>query len=133
MSTAEDVLIGVRECVASVLEMPVASIGEEDRLIDDLGAESLDLLDLVFQLEHRFHVSISPGDIERRAKAKLEGKPFEIDGVYTAEALSELRRILPEVPPGELAEGLTVAELPRTFRVSTMANLVSRLMEEKGE
>jgi len=129
----EAVLMGVRECVASVLEMPVASVGEEDRLIGDLGAESLDLLDLVFQLEQKFHVSISPGDIERRARAKLDGRPFEIDGVYTAEALSELRKILPEVPPSELAEGLTVAQLPRTFRASTMANLVSRLMEEKGE
>lgn len=129
----EGILMGVRECVASVLEIPVDSVGEKDRLIDDLGAESLDLLDLVFQLEQKFHVSISPGDIERRAKAKLEGTPLEIDGVYTAEALSELRKILPEVPPSELAEGLTVAQLPRTFRVSTMANLVSRLMEEKGE
>ena len=81
----------------------------------------------------KIHASISPGDIERRARAKLDGRPFEIDGVYTAEALSELRKILPEVPPGELAEGLTVAQLPRTFRVSTMANIVSRLMEEKGE
>ena len=129
----EEVLTGVRECVASVLEMPMASVGQEHRLIGDLGAESLDLLDLVFQLEQKFHVSISPGDIERRARAKLDGRPFEIDGVYTAEALSELRKILPEVPPGELAEGLTVAQLPRTFRVSTMANIVSRLMEEKGE
>ena len=129
----EEVLTGVRECVASVLEMPMASVGQEHRLIGDLGAESLDLLDLVFQLEQKFHASISPGDIERRARAKLDGRPFEIDGVYTAEALSELRKILPEVPPGELAEGLTVAQLPRTFRVSTMANIVSRLMEEKGE
>ena len=130
---SEEILMGVRECVASVLEMPVASVGEEDRLIDDLGAESLDLLDLLFQLEQKFQVSISPGDIERRAKAKLEGRPLEVDGAYTAEALSELRKILPEVPPSELSEGLTVSELPRTFRVSTMANLVSRLMEEKGE
>ena len=129
----EEILTGVRECVASVLAIPVTAVGKEARLIDDLGAESLDLLDLVFQLEQKFRVSISPGDIERRAKAKLEGRPLEIDGVYTAEALSELRRILPEVPPSELAEGLTVAQLPRTFRVSTMANLVSRLTEEKGE
>jgi acyl carrier protein len=128
----EDILTGVRECVASVLEMPVDSVGDDNRLVDDLGAESLDLLDLVFQLEQRFHVSISPSDIERRARARLDGRPFEIDGVYTADAVSELRKVLPEVPPDELAEGLTVAELPRTFRVRTMANLVSRLLEEKS-
>jgi acyl carrier protein len=128
----EEVLQGVRECVAAALETPAASVGEHDRLIDDLGAESLDVLDLVFQLEQRFKVSISPRDIERRAKEKLDGKPLEVDGVYTPEALAELRKLLPEVPPEELADGLRVAELPRRFRVSTMAGLVCRLLEEKG-
>jgi acyl carrier protein len=131
--TREEVLLGVRECVAASLEMPVESVGRQDRLIDDLGAESLDILDLVFRLEQRFRVSISPRDVERRARQKLGGQPLEVNGVYTEEALIELRGLLPEVPPGELADGLTVAELPRKFRVDTMAGLVWRLAEGKGE
>ena len=130
--TREEVISGVCECVAASLEIPVASVGEQDRLIDDLGAESLDILDLVFQLEQRFKVSISPRDIERRARARLDGRPFEVNGVYTAEALAALREQLPDLPPSELAEGLTVAELPRRFRVSTMAGLVWRLLEENS-
>ena len=126
-----EILTGVRECVAAALDVPVDAVGEGDRLVDDLGAESLDMLDLVFHLEQRFHVPISPRDIERRARAKLGGRPLELDGVYTPEALAELRKVLPEAPAEELADGLTLAGLPRTFRVSTMANLVLRLLEEK--
>ena len=129
----EDVMAGVRECVALALELPVDSVGEDDRLVGDLGAESLDLLDLVFQLEQKFSVRISPRDIERRAREKLCGEPLEIDGIYTPGALAELRKALPDVPDGELAEGLSVADLPRTFRVGTMVNLVCSVLEETSE
>ncbi len=131
--TDNDVMTGVRECLAVVLDLQMESIVESARLVADLGAESLDLLDLVFQLEQRFGVSMSPRDIEERTRRALGDIPLEVDGVYTPEALVELRRALPDVPDEELNDGLTVADLPRTFRVSTMAALVSRLLEENGE
>ena len=56
-----------------------------------------------------------------------------MEGVYTPAAVTELRAALPDIPAEELHEGLTVADLPRTFRVSTMVNLVRKLLEEKGE
>jgi acyl carrier protein len=129
----ENVFSGVCECLADVLDIPAAPIRAEQKIIDDLGADSLDLLDLTFNLEQKFRVSISPRDIERRAKEKLDGHPLEIEGRYTPEALAELRKALPEIPAEELADGLTVADLPRKFRVATMVNLVCRLLEEKRE
>lgn len=129
----EEVTDGVRECIATVLDVNGDPIRMESRLIDDLGADSLDLLDLSFQLEQRFQISISPRGMEKRAQAALGDTPLEVDGVYTPEALAELRKALPEVPADELADGLTVAELPRRFRVATMVNVVCRLLEEKGE
>jgi acyl carrier protein len=131
--TREEVFAGVCQCLMEVLDLPAGPIREEQKLIDDLGADSLDLLDLTFHLEQKFRISISPRDIERRARAKLDGRPLEVDGVYTPEALAELRKALPEVPAEELSEGLTAAALPRRFRVATMVNLVCRLLEEKGE
>lgn len=128
----DGIFAGVRECLASALDVPADSIRLEDKIIDDLGADSLDFLDIIFQLEQKFSIPINPREIERRARAKLDGRPFEIDGVYTPEAVEELRRALPEIPADELAEGLTVAELPRRFRAATMVNLVKRFLEENG-
>jgi outer membrane protein assembly factor BamD (BamD/ComL family) len=91
----------------------------------------LDLLDLVFHLEQRFRIKISPRDIERRAQHQLSGIPLEVDGIYTREALCQLRKSLPEVPGEELSEGLRSADLPRCFRVATFVHLVTRLMEEQ--
>lgn len=126
----EYVVQGVRECVAAVVDKDVSQVREADRIIGDLGADSLDLLDLVFQLERRFGIKISPNGIEKRVKAELGDVPLEIDGVYTSEALALLHASLPEVPPEEIHPGLHASHLPRVFRVVTFANLVERLLEE---
>lgn len=128
---SEEIILGVRECVARVVDKDVSVVHPADRIISDLGADSLDLLDLVFQLEQRFKIKISPRGIEKAAQAKLGDIPLEIDGVYTPEALDELRRSLPEVPAEELCEGLRAARLPHLFRVATFARLVSGLIEAK--
>ncbi len=129
--TKDEIEKGVCECMAAVVDMEAARIKPSDRIIEDLGADSLDLLDLVFHLEQRFKVKITPRGIERAAQQKLGGKPVEIEGVYTPEALVELRKALPEVPECELQPGLRTSDLPRRFRVATFVALVSRLLEEQ--
>ena len=129
----EEIVRGVCECVAAVVDGDAATIRETDCIIGDLGADSLDLLDLVFHLEQRFKVRITPRGIERAAQARLGSVPIEVEGVYTPEALAELRKALPEVPAGELQEGLRTVDLPRRFRVATFVNLVSGLLENRNE
>ncbi len=129
--TRDEIFQGVRECVGIVVDKDPLTLHEKDRIIEDLGADSLDLLDLVFHLEQRFHIKISPRDIERRAQARLGKTPMEIDGVYTPQALEQLRKAMPEVPREELVEGMLSVQLPRRFRVATFVNLVIRLLEEQ--
>ncbi len=127
----DEVVRGVCECVAAVVDADPSNVHEGHRILEDLGADSLDLLDLVFHLEQRFKIKISPRDIERRAQKELGRIPLEVDGVYTPEAIEQLRRAMPEVPREELSEGLRSADLPRSFRVATFVRLVARLMEEQ--
>jgi len=131
MMIRQEVLRGVGECLAAILESDASSIREQDRIIYDLKLDSLDLLDVIFQLEQKFKIKISPRSIERRAKEQLGDKPFEVGGVYTADGLAELRKAMPEVPEEEWVEGLRTADLPKRFRVGTFVNLVMRMMEEQ--
>ena len=127
--TREEIVQGVCECVAAVVDVDAAAVRETHCIIGDLGADSLDLLDLVFRLEQRFKVRITPRGIERAAQARLGGLPIEVEGVYTPEAMAELRRALPEIPPGDLPDGMLTVDLPRRFRVATFVSLVARLLE----
>ncbi|MCB1193933.1 MAG: hypothetical protein H7A23_13300 [Leptospiraceae bacterium] len=129
--TDNEIFQGVCESLSNALDIPTEDIKETDKIIDDLGADSLDLLDLIFQLEQKFKIKIKPGDIERRTKAELGDVPLTVDGVYTPEALELVRKHLPEVPSGELPENFQASKLPRVFRVKTFMNLVKRVVEEK--
>ncbi len=122
----------VQEIIANKLSIDAAEVKPESSFIDDLGADSLDLLDLIFQLEQHFGLRIKTRDLERRAQAELGDTPLEVDGVYTAPALESLRRALPEVPAEELGPGLRTAELPYRFRVATFVRLIERLREEQA-
>lgn len=55
----EQVLTLVREHLAEELEVEVDRIGEATRFKEDLDADSLDLYELVMELEDRYGVSVS--------------------------------------------------------------------------
>ena len=70
----EDVLAKVREHLSSELEVPLDGIGEPTRFRDDLDADSLDLYELVMELEDTYGVSISE---EQAAKIETVGQAVD--------------------------------------------------------
>jgi len=123
----------VRNCFAEALGLDDDEVNLDDFVIDDLGAESLDFLDIAFRLEEAFEIKIPRGDIQQKAEAEaaVGVDAFEVDGVLTELGLSKLREALPEVPEDRFREGLTVREIPTLFTVETFVNLVVKLLEEK--
>lgn len=53
----------LRKELASALGREASSIKVTDRIIQDLGAESLDLVDITFRLEKTFSIQIPVGDL----------------------------------------------------------------------
>lgn len=68
--TKDEVLTLVRDHLAEELELDAAQIGEETRFKEDLDADSLDLYELVMELEDRYGVSVSE---EQAARIKTVG------------------------------------------------------------
>lgn len=116
---------GVSDCIRQTLEKDFPDMRESDRLINDLGADSLDFLDLIFRLEKKFNVRVNPRDIERRTQELLGSTPMIVDGCYTARAVEEFRKGMPEVPEAELYPNMPAARLAASFRVKTFMNLVT--------
>ena len=54
-----DVLEKVREHLSAELEIPLEQVNEETRLREDLDADSLDLYELVMELEDTYGISVS--------------------------------------------------------------------------
>jgi len=127
--TNHDLFEGVCECIRQTLEEDLHDIHETDRLITDLGADSLDFLDLIFRLEERFNVRVNPRDLERRTQETLGNTPMIVNERYTEAAVAEFKKAMPEVPEGELFPDMPVNKLPESFRVKTFMNLVAYVLE----
>ena len=63
--TRDEVTALVREHLAEELEVDVGRITEESRFKEDLDADSLDLYELVMELEDRYGVSVPEEDAAR--------------------------------------------------------------------
>lgn len=102
----------------------------ESGLMADLGAESIDLLDLSFLIEETFGVALEADGFEQQTGERLGGDAYEVDGVLTDAALADLREALPEVPAQKLSRGLKKIELPGVLTVAVFVHLIQRKLSE---
>ena len=116
-----------------VTGLPAQDIAMDSVLVTDLGAESIDLLDLSFLIEEEFAITIEPNEFESRARQRLPGMEYERDGYLTEEALAELRKALPEIDPGRLTTGLRKMDLPNLLTVAVFVHLIQRKLAPESE
>lgn len=119
-----DVYPKVREIIAEVLVIDEDTITPSSRLITDLGAESIDFLDLVFQLEKEFKIKIPRGQLEKNARGDLSEDEFEKGGVLTEQGIQALKNYFSEVPADQFKTNMKVNEIPLLFTVETFCKLV---------
>ena len=110
--------------VADVLVIDESEVAADKLLIAELGAESIDFLDLIFQLEREFSIKIPRGQLEKDARGPLSDDEFEQNGVVTAQGIEALKNYLSEVPAENFKENLKVTEIPTLFTVETLCKLV---------
>src|SRR3990167_1991550 len=122
----------VREIIADVLVIDEEEISKNKRLIADLGAESIDFLDLVFQLEKEFGIKIPRGQLEKNARGSLAEDEFERGGVLTQKGMQVLKDYLNEVPAEYFKVNLKVNEIPMLFTVETFCKLVVSALNEQA-
>jgi acyl carrier protein len=113
----------VRTCVAEALAIDPAKVVPGASLIEDLGAESLDFLDLVFRLETEYGVKIPRDGILLAARDGLAG--FDENGALSNDALNRLRLLMPEVAPGRIVPGLRSSQISNLFTAETFVRLVA--------
>ena len=110
----------VRTLIADSLAIDEGSVTLESRLIDDLGADSLDFVDLVFAIEKTFGVKLREADLNFLARLDFSSPTVMKDGFLTPETIEAIAPLLPalgkvpdrgRVTPGELFSLLTVETL----------------------
>ena len=126
---SEDLLRTVREVIAEVRGLAPDKVRADSLLMADLGADSLDFLDVVFKLERAFDIQITRGEMERAARGDMTEDEFAPGGVIGEKGLARLRELMPEAA-SRIKPGLKPAAILTLFSVQTFVGIVRKKIDE---
>lgn len=120
----------VAEIIADALGCDEDEVQPDSSLINDLDAESIDFLDIVFRLEREFKVKIPRGKAVEEARGELTEEEFEQGGIVTPAGVAKIKAYMTEVPDDRYPDPLKSADIPKLFTSETFCKMVIR--EQKG-
>jgi acyl carrier protein len=120
--TKEQVFEKVRDVLTNSLAVDPDEVTPDAKLSDDLGAESIDYLDITFQLEKAFNIKIPKGEL---IPENIFAKPdFVSNGKVTPKGLAELRSLMPFADLTAFEADPDVNKFREIFTVNTLVNYV---------
>ncbi|GLY07023.1 MULTISPECIES: phosphopantetheine-binding protein [Actinoplanes] len=98
-------------------------------LLDDLSAESIDLLDILFRLERALKVKIQAAQLAEYVQGGIPDEEFgDADEIITEKGLAQLLRVMPQIDPDELRGTLKARRVMSLFTVDNLVDLVIHRM-----
>ena len=126
MPSQEEIYQKVSATLIEALNVDEDEIKPTATLQGDLGAESIDFLDIVFRLEREFAIKIPRGELF--PESIFQGDPeFVQDGKLTPSGLAELRTKMPYADLSKFEKDPNFEGLRDLFTV----DLISRYIETK--
>src|SRR6185503_11038880 len=118
-ATREEIFDKVQSTLVDALGVDAEEVTGESTLTGDLGAESIDFLDIVFRLEKNFSIKIPRGDLF--PENVLSDPQFVSGGKVTEKGVAELRTRMPWANFDRIKENPNVQDL---FTVDMIVNYV---------
>jgi acyl carrier protein len=126
MPTQEEIYTKVSATLVEALNVDEDEITPAATLQGDLGAESIDFLDIVFRLEREFGIKIPRGELF--PESIFQGDPeFVQNGRVTTKGLDELRQRMPFADLSKFEADPEVSHLSDLFTVE----LITRYIQGK--
>jgi acyl carrier protein len=127
--TQEDIFLKVKAELVDALNRDEDEVTPSSRLQADLGAESIDFLDIVFRLERQFGIKIPRGELF--PESIFQGDPSLVaNGKITDVGMTELRDKMPFADPAELDKFAADPKLDNMGNLFTV-NLIVRYLKNK--
>ena len=120
--TESEVYEKVKETLVDALGVDDAEVTPEATLTGDLGAESIDFLDIVFRLEKTFNIKIPRGELF--PDNILNNPEFVQNGKLTASGLTQLKQRMPHADFTDFEQNPDISKMAELFKVQTIVNYV---------
>ena len=127
----DEIFDRVAAVMVEALNVDDDEVTPEATLQGDLGAESIDFLDIVFRLEREFNIKIPRGELF--PESIFQGDPeFVQDGLVTEKGLQELRERMPYADLGEFEKNPTMDSISDLFTVKLIVDYVNNKLTAGG-
>ena len=126
MLTQAEIFDKVKDTLVAALGVDEDEVTPDAKLFGDLGAESIDILDIVFRLEKNFNVKIPRGELFPENLTAVDSS-FVQDGTVTPAGINELRQRMPHADVEKLAADPRVENIQDLFTVQ----MIVRYLENK--
>lgn len=128
--TRDDIFEKVQEVLVDALGVDDDEVTPEARLTKDLGAESIDFLDIAFKLEQAFGFKIPQGEMFPDSVA--QDPAYVQDGKVTPTGLVELKRKMPHFDFSNFEKDPQLGQIGNVFTVDGIVNYVERKLAGVG-
>jgi acyl carrier protein len=122
MPTHDEIFQKVQSTLVDALGVDEEDVTPTATLSNDLGAESIDLLDIVFRLERNFGIKIPRGEL---FPENISDPELTQDGKLTAKGLAELKQRMPFADLSEFEANPEVDRLLDLYTVETLVHYVA--------
>ena len=120
--SSDEVFAKVQEAMVGALGVDEDEVTAEATLTGDLGAESIDFLDIVFRLEKEFGIKIPRGDLF--PDNLFTNEQYVQNGKLTEAGLDELRKRMPHADLSEFAKNPDVQNVNNLFTVGMICKYI---------
>lgn len=129
----DDVYEFIKNTISDSCGIETNIISPKKTLFNNLGITSIDIIDILYEIEMEYDISLKISDIEKQAKIALNGKPFSNRGILTKQAIDILKKKYPELATENLKFGISEQELINLITVEALVNMVlSKVKETKN-
>lgn len=112
----------VRTCLVDALGVDDDEVTPEATMVGDLGAESIDFLDIVFRLEKTFNIKIPRGELF--PEDILSNAEYVNDGKVSAAGLEQLKKRMPFADLSRFEADPRVTNFGNMLTVQDLVNYV---------
>jgi acyl carrier protein len=125
----DEIFQKVTNTLVDALGVDEDEVSSESTLQGDLGAESIDFLDIVFRLEKNFGIKIPRGDLFPDEKLFTDPQ-FVQDSKMTEAGLAELRKRMPYADIDRFAAHPSVQQISQLFTVEMIVRYIESKLSE---
>jgi acyl carrier protein len=117
----------VQEAVVGALGASEDEVTADATLMDDLGAESIDLLDILFRIERSTGVKIQASDLGEHIQGGIPDDQFSDENEMISDSgFEQLKKVMPQINPDDLRGKLKAEEVINHFTVQNLADMVTQ-------